>query len=93
MDYYSDSNDLPQDPVFTVDFECKNCGTEFQRKFDANAEVHPAGSNSPRFIGIDSVSGNRYVVEIEREEYTVDCDTCDIDTSLYELDRNPLNDH
>jgi hypothetical protein len=91
MDYYSDLNALPYDPVFVIEFECKNCGKEFARRFDANADVHPVGANKPNFIGINETDGNKYVAIIDHEEYPLQCDNCDIETSLYELNREPLD--
>ena len=92
MEYYPDLNALPHDPVFEVEFECKNCGKEFSHQFDANVEVRPAGVIGPNFRGIDEVSGNNYVAIIDGEKYPIGCENCDIDTSLYELNREPLNE-
>ena len=85
MEHYSKLNALPYEPVFEIEFECKNCGKEFTRKFDANADVHPAGANSPNFIGINEVAGNKYVAVINHDKYPIQCDCCDVHTSLYEL--------
>lgn len=92
MEYYSDLNALPRNPSFEIEFKCKNCGKEFTRRFDSDVRVEPAGVNRPNFIGINEVSGNRYVVVIDGEKFTLQCDNCDIHTSLYVLNREPLGD-
>jgi len=91
MEYYSDLNALPHDPVFEIEFECKNCGKRFSRKFDSNVDVRPAGALKRNFVGINEVDGNKYVAVIDHDKYPIECDNCDIDTSLYELNREPLD--
>lgn len=92
MEYYSNLNALPHDPVFRVEFVCKNCGKEFTREFDANADVHPAGAGMRDFIGIDEVNGNLYKVDIDNNQYRLQCDNCDVNSSLYVTNREPLGD-
>jgi hypothetical protein len=85
-------NALSYDSVSEMGFECKNCAKNSSRQFDADTDVHPAGANKPDFIGINEVDGNRYVATIEHDDYPIQCDCCDIDTSLYEVDRERIAD-
>lgn len=87
---YEDRADYdPQDIVFTVTYECKNCSRTFKHGFGEEDEVYPKGIGNPGF-SINDVTGNRYVEIIAGEGCRPQCPTCKNDTFLSVKERKPV---
>jgi rubredoxin len=86
---YDDLADYDEDEIaFSVEFECKNCGLEFEREFGFQDRVRPKNSGM-NFAGIDETTGNPYIAEIDGKDCHLRCPNCGIDTALFQKERIP----
>lgn len=80
-----------EDLVFTVKFECKNCGREFKHGFAKGDEVYAKNSMYDDFE-LNPVSGHPYLGEVNGKRCKFYCPNCEIDHSLLEVDRIPVRE-
>jgi len=84
------ANYEPQDLVFTVKFRCKNCGDDIKWGFSKKDKVWPKGAG-PNFQ-LNETTGNPYLASVNGNRCWLQCPTCEIDTSLYEINRVPIRE-
>ncbi|MDL0120301.1 hypothetical protein PNQ29_11280 [Halobacterium salinarum] len=80
-----------EDLVFTVKFECKNCGRKFKHGFAEGDEVYAKNSMYEDFE-LKLVSGHPYLGKVNDGRCKFQCPTCGIDHSLLEVDRIPVQE-